>query len=64
MSSFFLSPDQSQTWMVYHATADSNGQCGGQRYTMAKQVNWNNDGTPKFGVAEAVGTTLQGPSGE
>ncbi|KAF2843054.1 glycoside hydrolase family 43 protein [Patellaria atrata CBS 101060] len=61
---FFVSPDETQIWNVYHATADRNGQCGGQRYTMVKQVNWNNDGTPNFGVAERLGTTLQGPSGE
>ncbi|KAI5777277.1 glycosyl hydrolase [Geopyxis carbonaria] len=61
---FFQSPDASQIWNVYHATAATAGACDGNRYTMAQVVNWNSDGTPNFGTAAALGTTLTGPSGE
>ena len=50
--------------MVYHATSDSNGECNGDRYTMAQKVNWNSDVTPNFGKAPSLSTTLQVPSGE
>jgi GH43 family beta-xylosidase len=61
---FFLSPDGTEIWNVYHATTVSTGSCDGNRYTMAQKVNWNSDGTPNFGQAPALGTVLQGPSGE
>lgn len=61
---FFLSPDLSQIWMVYHATEVTAGACDGNRYTMASIVNWNSNGTPNFGTAPNLGTTLTGPSGE
>lgn len=62
--SFFTSPDGTETWNVYHATANSQGACDSNRYTMAQEVNWNSDGTPDFGKAPALSTVLQGPSGE
>ncbi|KAF2177435.1 glycoside hydrolase family 43 protein [Zopfia rhizophila CBS 207.26] len=61
---FFQSPDGTQIWNVYHATANSGGTCGRARYTMAQIVNWNSDGSPNFGTLAALGTVLQGPSGE
>jgi hypothetical protein len=61
---FFLSPDGSEVWNIYHATTSRTGACDGNRYTAAKKVNWNEDGTPDFGKADAVGTVLAGPSGE
>ncbi|KAF2144981.1 glycoside hydrolase family 43 protein [Aplosporella prunicola CBS 121167] len=61
---FFNSPDGTEIWNVYHATSISTGACDGNRYTMAQVVNWNSDGTPNFGTAAALGTTLAGPSGE
>ncbi|KAF2090463.1 glycoside hydrolase family 43 protein [Saccharata proteae CBS 121410] len=61
---FFQSPDATEIWNVYHATANTAGACDGNRYTMAQIVNWNSDGTPNFGVAETLGTVLEGPSGE
>ncbi|PGH18304.1 hypothetical protein AJ79_00643 [Helicocarpus griseus UAMH5409] len=61
---FFLSPDESEIWNVYHATANSEGACDGSRYTMAQVVNWNADGTPDFGISPPFSTVLEGPSGE
>ncbi|KAH7087461.1 glycosyl hydrolase [Paraphoma chrysanthemicola] len=61
---FFNSPDGTEIWNVYHATANSAGACDGNRYTMAQKVNWNSDGSPNFGTPAKVGTTITGPSGE
>ena len=63
-SRFFTSPDGSEIWNVYHADANPQGACDGTRYTMADIVHFRADGTPDFGVAEARGTQLEGPSGE
>lgn len=61
---FFTSPDGSEVWNVYHATAISEGACNGSRYTAVQEVNWNDDGSPNLGVAVALGTELDGPSWE
>jgi GH43 family beta-xylosidase len=63
-NAFFASPDGTEMWNVYHATAVRTGACDGNRYTAAKRVEWKGDGTPEFGRAEAVGTVMGGPSGE
>ncbi|KAJ4302971.1 hypothetical protein N0V90_001862 [Kalmusia sp. IMI 367209] len=61
---FFQSPDGTEIWNVYHATANSAGACDGNRYTMVNKVNWNSNGTPNFGVPAKLGTSFTGPSGE
>lgn len=61
---FFTSPDGSEVWNVYHATAIAEGACDGNRYTAVQAVNWNEDGSPDLGVAVALGTELDGPSWE
>ncbi|KAK0625148.1 glycosyl hydrolase [Bombardia bombarda] len=61
---FFVSPDESEIWNIYHATSTKTGSCSGSRYTEAKKVNWKADGTPDFGKADALGVVLVGPSGE
>lgn len=63
-NSFFLSPDESQIWNVYHSTPGANGNCGANRYSNARVVDFNADGSPNFGQAPAFGTVLPGPSGE
>lgn len=60
----FLSPDETETWNIYHATSNAEGACDGSRYTMAQIVNWNSDGTPDFGEAPPLSASLEGPSGE
>ncbi|KAK4493650.1 hypothetical protein PRZ48_014835 [Zasmidium cellare] len=63
-NSFFISPDESEIWNVYHSTPNSGGDCGSNRYSNAKVVQWNEDGSPNFGQAPAFGTVVPGPSGE
>jgi GH43 family beta-xylosidase len=63
-NSFFNSPDGTEIWNIYHATAIATGACDGNRYTAAKKVEWNADGSPNFGRPDRVGTVLTGPSGE
>lgn len=63
-NSFFLSPDEKEIWNVYHSTPDAKGNCGPNRYSNAKIVDFNSDGSPSFGKAPAFGTVLRGPSGE
>ncbi|KAI2615221.1 glycoside hydrolase family 43 protein [Hypoxylon sp. NC1633] len=47
---FFRSPDGTQTWNVYHATANSAGACDDSRYTMIQALGTNSDGSPNFGT--------------
>ncbi|KAL2192335.1 arabinofuranosidase [Corynascus similis CBS 632.67] len=63
-NSFVNSPDGTEIWNIYHATSISTGNCDGNRYTAAKKVAWNADGTPNFGSPDVLGTVLDGPSGE
>ncbi|CAG8972226.1 hypothetical protein HYALB_00001624 [Hymenoscyphus albidus] len=62
---FFTSFDQSETWIVYHATSRPSGNCGAQRYTMAQKMNFNGEGAPIWPViAPPLNATLPGPAGE
>ncbi|KAM7198327.1 Arabinanase/levansucrase/invertase [Rhypophila sp. PSN 637] len=61
---FFSSPDGTETWNIYHATPNANGSCGADRQTFAQVVNWDEDGTPEFGVSVRAGEVLSAPSGE
>ena len=57
---WFASPDGSQTWLVYHATAV--GERG--RSSRAMRLPFNSTGWPIFSTTPAVGTSLLGPTGE
>jgi GH43 family beta-xylosidase len=61
---FFTSPDGTEIWNIYHATRAVEGACDSNRYTAALRVEWNEDGSPDLGSAPALGTVLDGPSGE
>ncbi|KAK0659400.1 Extracellular exo-alpha-(1-_5)-L-arabinofuranosidase [Lasiodiplodia hormozganensis] len=63
-NAFFYSPDGTEIWNVYHATNVPTGACNGSRYTMVDRVNWNEDGSPDFGVPSPVGEVMEGPAGE
>jgi len=62
---FFTSPDGSQTWMVFHAVNDSNGNCGLERDVYAQPVHWSASGTPELGGEPvSMTTSLQVPAGD
>ncbi|KAL3482180.1 glycosyl hydrolase [Aspergillus californicus] len=63
-NAFFTSPDGTEIWNVYHATRIAEGACDSNRYTAALRVDWDATGYPDLGVAPALGTILDGPSGE
>jgi GH43 family beta-xylosidase len=61
---FFVSPDGSQSWIVYHGNASSSQGCGTTRSTRAQPFTWNADGTPNFGAPVSTTTNVNVPSGE
>lgn len=79
-NSFFKSPDGTQTWVSYallilesqltssqnlfHATSNSKGGCGIDRYTMTQLLTFDDDGTPNLGQPQRLHTDITPPSGE
>ena len=60
---FALSPDGSESWMIYHA--NPVGQPGwGNRVIRMQPFTWNVDGTPSFGQPVEAGRALPRPAGE
>lgn len=48
----------------FHATTNSAGSCGGDRYTLAQPVNFDANGNPDLGTPVAKGTQINVPSGD
>jgi len=61
---FFVSPDGSEDWIVYHATTNPSGSCWTDRTTRVQRFTWNADGTPYFGEPLALDTDIAAPAGE
>ena len=61
---FFLSPDGSENWIVYHANDSINGGCDGGRTTRVQKFTWNADGTPNFGEPVSSQIAISNPSGD
>ncbi|XP_054152489.1 extracellular exo-alpha-(1-_5)-L-arabinofuranosidase-like [Oppia nitens] len=61
---FFMSPDGSQYWIVYHANDKPDYGCTNKRTARAKRLDWNSNGTPHFGTPDPIGLQLIAPSGE
>lgn len=61
-NSFFQSPDGSETWITFHATAEAGGACDDRRYAMVQPVTANADGSPNFGTAEGASFNWDEPS--
>jgi GH43 family beta-xylosidase len=61
---FFKSPDGTEDWIVYHAVDFPAGACNGLRTTRVQRVNWNEDGTPDFGIPVATDEPIAAPSGD
>ncbi|MFK3985667.1 family 43 glycosylhydrolase [Micromonospora sp. NPDC050397] len=63
-ASFVRSPDNAETWVVYHANSSASQGCGTTRTTRAQKITWNSDGSPNLGVPVRTGTSIVGPSGD
>lgn len=63
-NSFFTSPDQSESWIAYHATPNSAGECGITRSTRVQKFTFDHTGIPQFGQTTEVGKPLKAPKGE
>jgi GH43 family beta-xylosidase len=61
-NSFFLSPDGTENWILYHANSEPNQGCGIHRSPRAQKFSWNADGTPNFGVPVKPGEPIPIPS--
>ncbi|VUD69336.1 Extracellular exo-alpha-(1-_5)-L-arabinofuranosidase [Thalassocella blandensis] len=62
--SFFMSPDGSEVWMTYHATAKAGGACDASRLAHAKKIDFDANGFPVFGIPWMMGWQHEAPSGE
>jgi GH43 family beta-xylosidase len=60
----FTSPDGTETWLVYHATANPAGNCSSERSTRIQKIDWNADGSPNFGIPADPRAPLAVPSGD
>ncbi|WP_228845429.1 family 43 glycosylhydrolase [Phototrophicus methaneseepsis] len=61
---FFMSPDGSEYWLVYHANDATSYGCDGRRSTRAQPFTWNEDGTPNFGVPVSTAEAIAAPAGD
>jgi GH43 family beta-xylosidase len=61
---FFTSPDGTEDWFAYHATAVPEGACDNSRTVRAQRLSWDKDGNPFFGIPVATGAKMAAPSGE
>lgn len=61
---FFMSPDGSENWIVYHANSSEQGGCDSGRSTRVQRFTWNDDGTPNLGVPISPDTVIAAPSGD
>lgn len=61
---FFMSPDGTEYWIVYHANSDNSGGCDDRRTTRVQRFTWNDDGTPNFGTPVATTELISAPSGD
>jgi GH43 family beta-xylosidase len=46
---WFTSPNGAQTWFVFNAVRNPNGNCGNERQVYAERVHWSANGTPRLG---------------
>ena len=51
-ASFVKSPDGAEDYVVYHAQMTPNPKADLYRTTRIQKFGWNDDGTPKFPLAE------------
>ncbi len=60
---FFLSPDGTENWIVYHANSAPDLGCLDTRSMRIQPFHWNPDGSPDFDLPIPPGQLLAVPSG-
>lgn len=61
---FFISPDGSEEWLIYHGNSSPTDGCSGTRAARAQPFTWTEDGLPNFGEPLMDKQQLPVPSGE
>lgn len=61
---FFMSPDGTEYWIVYHANNDDSGGCDDRRTTRVQKFTWGEDGLPVFGTPVSTSEVISAPSGD
>jgi GH43 family beta-xylosidase len=61
---FFMSPDGTEYWIVYHANSDDSGGCDDRRTTRVQRFTWDENGMPVFGEPVATTDVIAAPSGD
>lgn len=61
---FFISPDGTENWLVYHGVPNAKGSCFIDRTTRIQPFTWQENGLPDFGEPLALSTDIASPSGE
>ena len=61
-ASFTLSPDGTESWIVYHSKVSSSP--GWDRAIRMQTFGWNADGSPNFGTPAQTTDKLHVPAGE
>lgn len=61
-ASFTTSPDGSEHWIAYHTKVSP--EPGWNRVVHLQPFDWNEDGSPHFGMPKTAGKSLEKPSGE
>lgn len=61
-ASFTVSPDSSESWIVYHAKTSTTP--GWDRVIRMQKFGWRADGSPDFGIPAESGRQIAMPSGQ
>jgi len=61
---FFMSPDGTENWIVYHANDDPGAGCWVWRTSRIQPFGWSDAGLPDFGAPLPLSSELVVPSGE
>jgi GH43 family beta-xylosidase len=63
-NAFFMSRDNTENWIIYHANSSSGQGCGDSRSPRMQKFTWKSDGTPDFGSPLSINASIKIPSGE
>ncbi|QHV93791.1 glycoside hydrolase family 43 protein [Spirosoma endbachense] len=63
-NSFFITPDNQENWILYHANPQPGQGCSNNRSPRMQRFTWRTNGYPDFGKPVPLTTSLKRPSGE